>query len=559
MAGAVAARTERRTGAQALAEAIAAEGVEVVFGVLGEGNLHVVADLQERHGVRYVATRHEAAAVAAATGYARASGRPGVCTVTQGPGLTNTATALTEARKSGASVLLLTGGVPRHLRGNAQDTDQRAFALATAGALHAADVPWRLTEDVHAAFRHVRLGRGPTVLEVPVDVQHAEVAGDPAYVPTTATVIDGGRRHPDPGRVAEVAALLADAQRPVILAGRGAVRSGARDELLALAERTGALLCTTLPAKGWFAGHPFDLGIAGPFGHEVAQEVLPQADLVLAFGAGLNRFTTGHGTLFADARIVHVDLDDAAVGRTVVPDEAIVADARATAVALLAALGPGAPAPGLRSAALCERLATLDPLAGVRFAGPDGGADPREAARICDRLLPRDRVVVLGIGHFNGYPAIHVGVVHPDDLVLPWGFGAVGLALPTAIGVAMARPDRTVVVFEGDGGLMMSLPELETAAREGVRLLVVVCDDGAYGAETYMLRRHGRDPAPSLFDNPDFAEVGRALGLAAHGAQDAAELEAALAAALPVRGPTLIRVRMNPSVWHEEVFRALTG
>jgi acetolactate synthase-1/2/3 large subunit len=547
-----------RTRAEALAAAVAAEGVEVVFGVLGDGNLHWVPLLVERHGVRYVAVRHEAAAVAMADGYARATGRPGVCTTTQGPGLTQTATTLTEARRGRSPVVLIAGDTMRGFHDHAQDIAQEPYALATAGAYRGAGLPSTLAADVGEAFRHARLGRGPIVLSVPLDVQLGTVGEGWRATPSLRTVVAPQRQAPDPERVAAVAGLLAGAQRPVLLAGRGAVQSGAREALLALAERIGAVLTTSLQAKGWFAGDAWDLGIAGGFSHDLCREVLGRADIVLAVGARLNRFTVSHGSLFPQAALVQVAADAEAIGHTAPVDDAIVADARTTVLALLDALPPGRRT-GLRDDALRERIAAFDPRAGLRFAPPGNGADPQEVALLCDELLPRERCVLLGTGHFNGYPAIHVGLEDPRDLILPWHFGAVGVALAMGVGVAVARPDRTTVVFEGDGGLMMSLTELDTAVRARVPLLVVVLDDGAYGAEVYMLRRHGLDESLSTFDNPDIAAVARALGMRAYGAEDADGVRAALEDALPLRGPTLLRVGLNRSVWHEEVFRALTG
>lgn len=545
------------TGAQAVAAALAAEGTQVVFGVLGDGNLHIVSHLVDHYGVRYVAARHEAAAVAMADGYARGSGRPGVCTVTQGPGLTQTATTLTEARKARSPVLLVAGDTARGFHDHAQDIEQAPFALATAGAFKAAGTTASLAKDIGDAFRHVRVGRGPIVLDVPTDLQHAEVAPGWTYEPSLRSIAPAQRPLPDPGRVQAVLELIESAARPVVVAGRGAVVSGAREPLVALAEWIGAPLATSLQAKGWFGDEPFDLGIAGGFSHDLAREVFAEADLVLSFGARLNRYTVSHGGLFPGARLVQVDVDRESVGHTATVDDAILADARATAEALLAGLSPGT-REGLRTDKLRDRLDTFDAFAGVTFATGDG-LDPRQAAQLCDRHLPRPRTVVIGTGHFNGYPALHVGVDDPRDLILPWTFASIGVALPTALGAAVARPDQTTVVFEGDGGLMMCLPELETAARERIPVVVVVIDDGAYGAEVYMMEKDGLDPALSKFDNPDIAAVAEVLGMRAFDATDPDQLEAALGAVAVASGPTLIRVGVDRSVWHEEVFRALTG
>ena len=557
----------------AIADAIAAEGTEVVFGVLGDGNMYFMPRLVDHHGVRFVSARHEAAAVSMADGYFRATGRPGICTVTHGPGLTQTGTPLTAARLNRSGVLLIAGDTPPAFRHHGQNIDQQPFAMATAGAFQPARSPVTLAEDIQLAWRHVRLGHGPIVFNVAIDLQRSELPDDWRYTPSSTVVAPTQARPPEPAALERVAELLRRAERPVIVAGRGAVRADAREALIALADSTGALLSTTLLAKGWFAGHPYDLGIAGGFSHPVAMEALAQADLVLAFGASLNLFTVSHGTLFPRAQVVQVEVDPGAVGHTTAVDVALLGDARLVAEGLLAAVGsdagsgadPGSTragaSRGLRSPELAARLDGYDPLAEEERdpVVPGDGADPRDIARVCDELLPRGRVVLVGIGHYSGYQAMYVGVDHPDDLILPWQLGSVGLGLPTALGAAVARPDQTVVVFEGDGGLMMSLQELETAARCKIPLLVIVLDDAAYGAESHMMRRHGLDPSLSFFDNPDFPAVARSLGLRAWNAETADELRVALGEALPLQGPSLIRVNLSRSVVHHQVFKALTG
>ncbi|MBI3636528.1 MAG: thiamine pyrophosphate-binding protein [Candidatus Rokubacteria bacterium] len=546
---------------RALAAAIAAERTEVVFGVLGDGNMHVVSELVEVHGVRFVAARHEQAAVAMADGYSRSTGRPGVCTVTHGPGLTQTGTPLTAARLARSPVVLVAGDTALAARHHGQNIDQQTFALATAGAFQPARLPRTLAEDVQLAFRHVRLGRGPIVLNVGVDLQGADLAEGWRYVPAVAVLPPTQRLRPDPVRVASVARLLASARRPVVLAGWGAVASDAREPLVRLADRVGAVLTVTLRAKGWFAGHPFDLGLAGGFSSELTRAVLQEADCVVAFGASLNGFTVDRGRLFPRAQVVHVDVEPDRIGHFSPVQEAVLGDARATAEALLDALpaSPSDPGGDYRTPQLAARLAAWRPFAGVEFVTDPEGADPREVALVCDEWLPRDRVVVVGIGHFTGYPAIHVGVEHPRDLILPWHLGAVGQALPVAVGVAAGRASGTVVAFEGDGGLMMSLAELETAARCRIPLLIVVLDDGGYGAEFHLMAKQGLPTRLALFDNPDLVAVARSLGLQAFEARTAGALRAILADLGPLREPTLVRVRVSRRVVNDEIFRALTG
>lgn len=543
-------------GSAALADAVHAEGVAVVFGVLGDGNLGLVTGLVDR-GVRFVAARHEAGAVAMADGYARASGRPGIATVTHGPGLTQVGTPLTTARRARSPVLVLAGDTPRGARGHAQDIDQGVFALATAGSVQPLRTRATLPADVRAAFRHVRTGRGPIVLNAPLDVQDAE-ADDAPYVPSSRGLPAPHPVVPPPGALEDAAALVARSARPVVLAGRGAVQAGARPALAALAARLGAPLATTLLAKGWLDGVPGNLGVCGGFSTPDARAVLARADAVLAFGASFSRFTVDGGRLFPDAALLRVDPDPAVADAAAVPDAAVAGDARLTAESLagmIAARPPWAPeAPPER--------APLPPVVDT----PEG-VDPRAVLRRCDALLPAARQVVVGIGAYSGWGALELAVPDPRGLLLPWELGAVGLALPVGIGAAVARPDLTTVVVEGDGGLVMSFPELDTAAREALPVIAVVLDDRAYGAEVVLLGREGRAPDLARFAPRDLAAVARALGWDAVAAGTVAELDTALDAALRGRPggggpgggrPLLVHARTVTAV-HDEMYRALSA
>ncbi len=246
-------------GHEALASALAREGTEVVFGVMGDGNMLLVGDLVERHGVRFVAARHEAGAVAMADGYARSTGRPGICTVTHGPGLTQCGTPLTVARLARSPVLVVAGDTPASARLHVQNIDQSVFASATTGRHVAVRSNEALGEDVWLSFRHLRTGRGPVVLSAPVDIQEAEMPREWQSGDSGSSLAGFQRRLPDPVLLDELVARVAAAQRPVLIAGRGAIGSG--EAVTRLADRVGALLATTLPAKGLFTGSPRTSGL----------------------------------------------------------------------------------------------------------------------------------------------------------------------------------------------------------------------------------------------------------------------------------------------------------
>lgn len=529
-----------------VADALAAEGVEVVFGVVGAVIDRLMLDWVTRHGQRYVAARHEQGAVHMADGYARATGRVGVAAVAQGPGLTNAATALTAARLSRTPLVVIVADKPAGSWLGNMDIDQPPIILATAGALQPVSTAATAAEEIQRAFRHARLGRGPIVLHLAYDVAERELPATWQYQPSDRFLAERQAPRPDPARVEAVAHVIEASERPVILAGRGAVRAGARDALVALADRIGAVLATTLFARNWFDGHPFNVGLAGGFAPEDARSILNEADLVLAFGAALTHYTLDAGRLFPNATLVQIDRDPEAVGAVTRVDHAVIGDARATAIALAEAIRPRSRR-GWRSEDLALRIAAIDPWREGTFSGAPGYVDRRLVVKIADEVLPPNRVLVVDIGHFMGLPAAHFQVPHPDDLVFPWRLGAIGTALPEAIGAAVGRPDRLTVLFIGDGGLMMTVAELETAARQRIPLLVICEDDGGYGAERVLFHARGEPTILSDFANPDFAAIATAMGCRAFNVTSAEDYRRVLAGLGTIDRPTFVNVKIDPN------------
>ncbi|MDG4771093.1 thiamine pyrophosphate-binding protein [Solwaraspora sp. WMMD792] len=537
---------------QAIADALVEHGVDTVFGLLGDANMFLVADLVARHGVRFVAARNENAAVMMADGWARVTGRCAVATVTQGPGLAAAGPALTIARQAGTPLLLLAGDTPASDPLHVQNFPQQPFALATAGTFVPMTGASTVSRDVAAAVREAVGRPGPVVLDIPLDLQD-EPAGDRPAVPLGAAVAPAGPLPlaPDPTAVAGLADRLRRARRPVILAGRGAVHAG--PELTALADHAGAVLVTSLMAAGLFAGHPYALGVAGGLARPLTRDVLREADLVVTFGAGLNRWTADHGQLFDAAQVYSVDRDPAAIGARWPVHGGLVGDAALAARALTGALESAPPGPephGWRTPRLARAIRDADPFAEL---GPEpAGArhvDPRRLMAICARRLPLPRTTVVGVGHFGGWPNLYLDSPAVDrSLVAPWEFGSIGVGVAYAIGAALGRPDRPVVAFEGDGSLLTALGELDTLARVGAPVLVIVLDDGAYGAEVRKLRPAGADPGIARFPYRDLAAVAGALGVTAYRAHDEATVSAAFDALLPLTGPVLLHVKVDPDV-----------
>jgi thiamine pyrophosphate-dependent acetolactate synthase large subunit-like protein len=538
--------------AEAVGEALASEGVAAAFGVLGSGNL-VVTNAMRDAGVPFFAARHEGGAICMADGYARVSGRLAACSVHQGPGLTNAITGLTEAAKSRTPILLVAADTPAAaLRSNFR-IDQDALVRSVGGVAERVHGPETAPVDVARAARRAREERRAVVLMLPLDVQAADAPEDGNVPAAPASLAPPA---PAAGAIAEVAALIAAAERPAIVAGRGAVLAGAGPALRALGARCGAVLATTAVANGLFRDDPFALGIAGGFSSPVAARLLAESDLVLAFGAALNQWTTRHGALVAPgARVVQVDLDADAIGAHLRADAGLIADAAATAEALLAAVGPRA---GRRSDALAAEIAGGG-WRDVPYEESAGALDPRTLTIALDALLPEERTVVVDSGHFMGWPSMYLRVPDAAGFVFPQAFQCVGLGLGNAIGAALARPDRLTVAALGDGGLLMALPELETLARLGLPLLVVVYDDEAYGAEVHHFRPLGDAVDLARFPPADLAAIAEAAGCRGLTARSVADLDAVRDWLAAPERPLVLDAKVDPDIcaeWLEEAFRA---
>lgn len=538
---------------EAIARALVQEGVDTVFGVTGGLN-GTIYELVNTHDVRYVAARHEQGAVGMADGYSRATGRPGVAFVSPGPGLTNAATTMTAARLSGSQVVVLAADIASTSRWSNMRIDQPPLIQATMGAIEEVEFPDQVGENVQAAFRHIRVGLGPIVLNVRYDIAAGVIPDGWVYVPSERILPQPQMPQPDPARLADACRLIAGSNRPVILAGRGAVEAGARAALIELADRIGAVLATSLLAKGYFAGQPFNVGLSGGFACDAARDLLGEADLVLAFGASMNDHTFEYGHMYPIAKLIQVDVDARRLGEMRPVDVAIAADADATARALQQQVEPQ---PRWRTAEMSARIEAIDPWAEHEMVEEPGYIDRFQVARSSEALLPRDRVVVIGVGHYMGLSAARISVPEPRNQILPWRLGAIGSGLPVALGAAIGRPDQTTVLFEGDGSLMMALAELDTAVRHRVPMLVICHDDGGYGAERAMFIRRGWNTELSDFKNPDFAAVASDLGWRSFTASNTTELEQVLSELGPVEVPTFINVKVHPDVWDPGMDRAM--
>jgi thiamine pyrophosphate-dependent acetolactate synthase large subunit-like protein len=338
------------------------------------------------------------------------------------------------------------------------------------------------------------------------------------------------------------------------------VLAGAREPLVRLSDAIGAPVATSAMGHGIFNGYAFALGISGGFASPLAAEVIGESDLILAFGARLTRWTTANGELIAaGARVVQVDLDPDVFGdRTDLP---VLGDARHVAGMLCAELDRRGHEPsGRLDDALRDRIAARrwrdEPF---DDASSDRHIDPRALSIALDDLLPAERTVVVDSGHFMGFPAMYLAVPDPEGFVFTQSFQSIGLGLANAVGAALARPDRLTVAALGDGGAMMGLPELETAARLRLPILFVIYDDAAYGAEVHHFRPMGHPVETVQFPDADFAAIARGAGCEGIIVRTLADLEPVTDWLARRERPLLVDAKVDPDVcaeWLEEAFRA---
>jgi acetolactate synthase I/II/III large subunit len=610
------------TGAMRVADAVgqglARLGAEVVFGVVGSGNFHVTNALIAG-GARFVAARHEGGAAVMADAWARTAGRPGVLSVHQGPGLTNAMTGIAEAAKSRTPLLVLAAEAPE-IRSNFH-VDVAGLAAAVGAVPERLYSPASALADVHRAWQ-TALGRRTVILALPLNVQAAAFEGvasrgglgrrlisqggsggtDPRREkqqggsegdrsPWVSTVPAAPRTYPPapaPEAVTAVTAVLLGATQPVFIAGRGARgragRASARAELERLADKCGALLATSAAAKGLFRGNPWDLDVSGGFASPLAAELITGADLIIGWGCSLNMWTMRHGKLIGTgATLIQVDDDPAALGAHRPVHLGVLGDVAETARAVASALpggedddrvgeprsvrdnssgtaGPGGTS-GYRSPDLRERIAREVRWRDVPFEDESDGQriDPRALSIALDDLLPAERTVAVDSGNFMGYPSMFLSVPDEAGFCFTQAFQSIGLGLASAIGAAVARPDRLTVAALGDGGALMGVSELETVVRLGIPMVVVIYDDEAYGAEVHHFGPDG-DPLDTVrFPPADIAAIGQGFGFEGVTVRKTADLDA-------VRGwldgprerPLLIDAKVTSargSWWLEEAFR----
>ena len=531
------------------------DGLDTVFGVVGSGNFHVTNALVSR-GARFVAARHEGGAACAADAWARGTGRVGILTMHQGPGLTNALTGITEAAKSRTPLLVLAPDVAGAAARSNFRIDVAALATSVGAVPDRLHSPATAAADTARAYRSAQRERRTVVLAMPLDVQAAHC--DPPVIPPLPPLDPPA---PASAAVTRLTEALTRAARPVFVAGRGARLAGARADLERLADATGALLATSAVANGFFHGSPWDLGVSGGFASPLAAELISNADLVAGWGASLNMWTMRHGKLIGPgACVMQIDDDSTAIAAHRPVDVGVRGDVALTARAALAGLA-GRRLAGYRSEELRSRIAREARWRDVPYPdeGGDGLIDPRTLSIALDDLLPAERVVAVDSGNFMGYPSMFLSVPDENGFCFTQAYQSIGLGLASAIGAALAQPGRLPVAALGDGGALMGVSELETVVRLGLPMVIVVYDDEAYGAEVHHFGPDGFPLEVVRFPPADIAAIGRGFGCAGvtvRGPDDLAPVRDWLAG--PRDRPLVIDAKVasaHGSWWLEEAFR----
>jgi len=531
---------------QRLAQAFQAEGVSHLFGIMGDGNMYWMSEL-DKLGVKMLEVRHEGAGLGMADGWARVSHTPGVATTTCGPGVSQLATAFLTAARAESPVVAFCGEHPQNDDEYNQRLDQGRFAAACEAGFVRLNSPESTDEVVRKAFYLAKLESRPIMLSAPMDIQQKNFEDDEPYKPSS-TLFTQRPVQPDLDAIERAADIIAKSKQPVILVGRGARWSGAGKEILQLAERCGAVIATSLMAKTWLSEDPYHIGVSGLYATKTAIQLMEESDCVIGIGASLNRYTTEHGYLYPSAKFVHIDVKPHVMmfgGKAA--DCYVQADAKAGVQALLRALEKREfKSVGYRTPDVRKRL-TGHYEDRTEFLVESGYADPREVVNTLDEVVPTDISLFTGSGCTAGFSNILFRKQRPVVLASHF-FGCIGQMLPAAMGGVLAMGNKPAILVDGDASVMMHLAEFETMVRYKMPLLVVVMNNQALGSEYYKLDAHGMDAELSTIPTPDLGAVGQAFGGKGKLCRSADDVRAAALEWLKNPGPMMLDVRIARSV-----------
>ncbi len=542
------------TGAQATMKALEHEGVDVAFGIPG-GAILPLYDPMLDSSVRHVLCRHEQGAAHAADGYAQATGRVGVCIATSGPGVTNLVTGLASAYMDSVPVVAVTGQVPRWAVGGDafQECDATGITMPITKHNYLVMDPHEIPRVLNEAFHIASTGRpGPVLVDIPKDVLQAEMDWwypDGPDLPGYRPVVRG-----NPKQIREAARLIMESRRPVLYVGGGVIRADASDALRRLAELTGIPAVTTLMARGALPDdHPLCLGMPGMHGNYTAVTSMQRSDLLVALGTRFDDRVTGKLDAFApDARIIHADIDPAEIGKNRKVDVPIVGDARSVVEDLLAVLEPliaerGKPDVGDWTATLSDWQRRYP----YRYRQEsDGPIKPEYVVEAIGRMTAGDAIYVGGVGQHQMWASQYLRFARPRSWINSGGLGAMGYAVPAAMGAKMGRPDLAVWAIDGDGCFQMTCQELATMTTENIPVKIAIINNAYLGMvrqwqELFYEKRYSQVYLNA--DVPDYVKLAEAYGAVGVRCDAPEEVEPAIAKAMEIDDRTVvIDFRVDP-------------
>lgn len=511
----------KMTGAQALLESLERQKVDTIFGILGGAILPVYDELCSHKKIRHILARHEQCAAHEAEGYAKASGRVGVCMATSGPGATNLVTGIANAYMDSSPIVALTGQVPStginttYMIG--KDAFQEADIIGIATAVTKYSYQPRTISEIPAmvnnAFYLASTGRqGPVLIDLPKNIQ-----ADIADVEFTNKISLRGYKlitEPKPQKISQASDLLAKAERPILLAGGGVISSGASDELVEMSDLLMAPVATTFMGKGAFPEtHPLSLGSIGMHGNPAANRLIGEADVLLAVGTRFGDRATANLDSFApEAKKIHIEIDNAEINKNIEVDVPIVADAKKALSVLLSATkeklqkGEGK----AWTKRVKEAKEQLSPLLKDR----PRDVVPKHLLMALRELMPENGIVTTEVGQNQMWSALYYQAIKPRTFISSGGLGTMGFGFPAAIGAKVACPDRTVVDIAGDGSFIMSEQELACSVTEDIPVIAIVLNNGVLGMVAQWQRTlyERRYNAVKLGKSPDMVKLAEAYG-----------------------------------------------
>jgi len=538
-------------------------GIEHIFGLLGEGNLNLVLAC-EKHGQKWIALRHEIAAVVAAETYGQSKGLS-VAFVTHGPALLNALNPLVAGLKSKTSLVLVTGEINAKYTSAPQWCDQRTIIESLGINYFRVSDPESALKVIVEAFEFSLREIVPVVLAIPTDMQtlfhedFTDIANvsfrnnsisEPGATSTSTDILKDAEKN-DIDRLVK---LIEASQFPVILAGRGAFH--AKDELLSLGQEIGALMATTLLAKGLFADSNWGIGFVGGFERKFTHQFLKKADLVIVFGASLNQFTLGYSDVLKQKNMVSINLTKGLAEGRIKNLFEIVGDSAHTALTLIESLV--LQQTGFRSDEVQKDIRDFDVESEFTDMSGVNGLDSRRISCFLEKHVPTPRGLTVDLGYFTSEPTRIIGVNNPRHLGWPLSFGSIGVGVGSAIGLSYANPHLPIICAIGDGGLMSCIQELDSVSRYKLPILIAVFNDSSYNVEYQFLAESKDNLAISIFEERSFANIASAFGIRSYEARTISDLSSISEHLREISEPILVDFKVDRSIvteWWEEILK----